>query len=999
MRQTFILLLFLLMAAHLEAQTAPKNDECVNATKLASVEGYCSVSGEYSNIGSTVSSQTNGACLPSTTSGGDVWFSFDAIAKDVNISIIGNLPINSGGTMKNPQYALYSGTCGKLKEIGCISDLGNRNTVQAFASSLTVGDTYYIRISSRSGSNGTFQLCVNNFNSQPNLSGDCSTANILCDKKAITVPLVNGRGKNPAEIGGICTGPNCGLSEEDQSSWFKWTCQKSGTLTFDINPLNPDDDIDFVLYELPNGINNCNGKANIRCEFAGEITNAPLSQWKPCTGATGLKIGQTDDTEFCGCNPGYNNYVAPVDMVAGKAYALVINNFSQSGSGYTLSFGGTGTFVGPQADFNFDPTQACVGQVVSITDASTFSGGINSWSWSFGPTAATTSSIAQGPHKIQYKIPGQKKITLSVGTKDGCTVTQTKDINITCCVNQFAVNAKIGNETCPSAANGLIDLGITNNFAPYTFAWSNKQTSEDLSGLSRGQYQVTITDQSTCDTVLNYNITAPPPFKLVGQITKPTCNGGTDGAVVVQVGGATPPYQYSWRGGAFAKDTFLRNIPIGIYKLQIRDNQNCLKDTTFDVRELELILDPTVSNVTRPRCFGFSDGSIKVSIPNGKGPYQYNWNDGKGFQSNNLFGQIKAGSYKVDVRDANLCKGQFVFNVQDYPRLGFTVDQNDPSCFGTADGKVTLTGKGGNGGYKYRWGSGETTPSRSNLKAGTYPITISDANDCVLDTLATLVDPAQLFIDKIDVVNNKCYGDTTGQITVRGKGGTPPLSFSINGRPFRAGGLFTGLKAGRYTISIQDAAGCLVSKDTIIRQPSQLTVDAGIDLTINLGQNAQLRAFSSSNEVSYSWKPAEQLNLSTSQNPVANPVRTTDFEVTVTEKTGGKCSANDVVRVTVVKYRPIYAPNAFSPGSDNINSGYVLYGTPAARKIKMLRIFDRWGELVFEKPDINLGDENNGWNGMFKGKMMNPGVFVYVADVEFIDNEVISLKGEFTLVR
>jgi gliding motility-associated-like protein len=414
---------------------------------------------------------------------------------------------------------------------------------------------------------------------------------------------------------------------------------------------------------------------------------------------------------------------------------------------------------------------------------------------------------------------------------------------------------------------------------------------------------------------------------------------------------------------------------------------------------LELILDPTVSNVTRPRCFGFSDGSIKVSIPNGKGPYQYNWNDGKGFQSNNLFGQIKAGSYKVDVRDANLCKGQFVFNVQDYPRLGFTVDQNDPSCFGTADGKVTLTGKGGNGGYKYRWGSGETTPSRSNLKAGTYPVAISDANDCILDTLATLVDPAQLFIDKIDVVNNKCYGDTTGQITVRGKGGTPPLSFSINGRPFRAGGLFTGLKAGRYTISIQDAAGCLVSKDTIIRQPGQLTVDAGIDLTINLGQNAQLRAFSSSSEVSYSWKPAEQLNLSTSQNPVANPVRTTDFEVTVTEKTGGKCSATDVVRVTVVKYRPIYAPNAFSPGSDNINSGYVLYGTPAARKIKMLRIFDRWGELVFEKPDINLGDENNGWNGMFKGKMMNPGVFVYVADVEFIDNEVISLKGEFTLVR
>jgi gliding motility-associated-like protein len=265
--------------------------------------------------------------------------------------------------------------------------------------------------------------------------------------------------------------------------------------------------------------------------------------------------------------------------------------------------------------------------------------------------------------------------------------------------------------------------------------------------------------------------------------------------------------------------------------------------------------------------------------------------------------------------------------------------------------------------------------------------------------LATLVDPPQLFIDKIDVLNNKCFGDTSGQITVRGKGGTPPLSFSINGRPFRSGTVFAGLKAGRYTVSIQDASGCSVSKDTIIRQPTQLTVDAGLDRTINLGSSAQLLAIPSSTEVTYSWNPADPLNVATSPNPVAFPVVTTDFEVTITEKVGGKCSAKDIVRVIVVKYRPIYAPNAFSPGSDNINSGYVLYGTPAARKIKMLRIFDRWGELVFEKPDINLGDENNGWNGTFKGKMLNSGVFVYVADVEFIDNEVVVLKGEFTLVR
>lgn len=979
---------------------APRNDECINAIRLPSVEGYCSQVGEFTTVAATVSSVANPSCFVTTATSGDVWFSFEAIATQINISIVGQLPVNAGGTLRNPQFALYAGACNTLRQLGCLSDLGNRNTIQAFNGPLSVGEIYYIRVSSRTGQNGTFQLCVNNFNQQASPSGDCATANILCDKKSITAPLVNGRGQDPREIRGACTGPNCGLSEEDQSSWYKWTCQQAGTLTFSINPLNPDDDIDFVLYELPNGINDCSNKRNIRCMFAGEIVGAPINQWRPCTGPTGLREGERDDIEFCGCGGGNNNFVNAVNMVAGRSYALVINNFSQSGAGFTINFGGTGTFVGPKADFTTDQSQACVGKPVTFTDASSFSGGIASWSWTFGTTANRGNATTQGAHQIEFNRPGQKRINLSVTSRDGCTVTESKTINVRCCSDHFSLNPRVTDETCPDASDGQATVSASNRFGPYRYRWSNQDSTTALSNLRRGTYQLTITDQATCDTVVQLNVGGPPPFSLRADLGLATCNGGRDGFIRVQARGGTPPYTFAWNNAPAGRDSNLLNVPIGPYTLRLTDAQNCVTDTTFTVRELALRLAPNIDSITRPRCFGNDDGAIRVTLANGLGPYQFDFNDGRGFQAGNALNRIRAGTYRVSVRDANLCRGEFNFNVQDFPRLGVDLALTDPSCFNTIDGRITLQGRGGAGNYSYRWATGETLPQRTALASGAYAFTVTDRNGCTLDTQAVLNNPPPLFLETPEIVNVACFGDTTGRITLRGRGGTPPLQFSINGRPFRSNNLFVGLAAGTYRLTIQDAAGCSTSRDTILTEPPQLRVDAGFDQTINLGESVQLRAIPNTIQpVRYAWSPPELLNVSTIQNPVASPVNTTDFRVTITETTAAGCTATDLVRVIVVKNRPIYAPNAFSPGVDNINSGFILYGTNSARRIKMLRIFDRWGELVFEKGDLGLGDEANGWDGTFGGKPMNAGVFVYVAEIEFIDAEVVTLKGEFTLVR
>jgi gliding motility-associated-like protein len=117
----------------------------------------------------------------------------------------------------------------------------------------------------------------------------------------------------------------------------------------------------------------------------------------------------------------------------------------------------------------------------------------------------------------------------------------------------------------------------------------------------------------------------------------------------------------------------------------------------------------------------------------------------------------------------------------------------------------------------------------------------------------------------------------------------------------------------------------------------------------------------------------------------------------VTDETG--CIATDSVRIAVIKNRPVYIPNAFSPNNDGPNDLFTVYAGPAVESVQSLRVFDRWGNLVFERGEFAPNDESMGWDGRFDGRLMNGGVFVYFAEVRFIDGLVVNFKGDVTLVR
>ena len=254
-------------------------------------------------------------------------------------------------------------------------------------------------------------------------------------------------------------------------------------------------------------------------------------------------------------------------------------------------------------------------------------------------------------------------------------------------------------------------------------------------------------------------------------------------------------------------------------------------------------------------------------------------------------------------------------------------------------------------------------------------------------------------INLLGVTDLKCNNTPEGEIRVEGIGGYQPYMFSATGNDFVATDTLTGLLAGDYWVKIKDGAGCLDSVFASIRQPLPLTVNAvPSDTTINLGFQVQTNTVTTpfGRPVAFEWMPPLGLSCTDCKEPLLTGIQSQDYIVKITDSTG--CVAYDTVRLRVLIDRPIYAPNIFTPEKDYPNDHFTLFGGPAAANITLLRIYDRWGELVFETKDIPLNDPNLGWNGIFRDKKVD-GVFTYYAYIQFVDDAEVRFDGSVTVIR
>lgn len=522
MRTLYFVFSFLLSGVTLFSQ--PINDECLTAFHLSNTTNWCSEPAAYTNVNATPFS---GNIPPSNcflSLQNEVWFTFIPSTPAIYIRVSG--AVNGLGTMSGPGIAIFEGPCNNLNRIGCNLSSSITNQVELAVDNLVTGRVYYLVVESPAVSPGSFQICIEGFIPPPQPQSDCNSGVILCDKSEFIVDTLLGTGTPDPGVTNTC------IFQELSSAWYKWTCEMSGTLTFTLTPNNylpgfESDDIDFVVYELPNGIDDCSNKIALRCMASGANTNQqggvePFPTWKRCNGPTGLIEGDPDFTEPAGCEiASQNNFVQAIDMVAGKSYALLINNFSQSGLGFSLEWGGTGTFQGPLPQFDVTATQAfeCDKTIIFDNLSSAPTDSIVSYSWSFGAGATPLFDNTSGPISVVYESFGPKVAVLTVESEKGCVVSDILEFYVEpCCADTstLSLDAIITDQQCPGTPSGVIQ-GVGISGAPdyqYSLDCVDYQPASVFPFLFPGTYTLCVQDEKGCESQIDVVVNPATNFSV-----------------------------------------------------------------------------------------------------------------------------------------------------------------------------------------------------------------------------------------------------------------------------------------------------------------------------------------------------------------------------------------------------------------------------------------------------------------------------------------------------
>ncbi|WP_216650076.1 SdrD B-like domain-containing protein [Lewinella sp. W8] len=301
-------------------------------------------------------------------------------------------------------------------------------------------------------------------------------------------------------------------------------------------------------------------------------------------------------------------------------------------------------------------------------------------------------------------------------------------------------------------------------------------------------------------------IDQPEPLVATGVTTDVICNddAGTsdDGTITLTVVGGTAGYTYAWSNGATTQN--LSGLAAGTYTVVVTDANGCTTTESFTIDQPEqLVVTGTTVDV---ECNGDATGSIDITVSGGTTEYTIDWTDIAGNDNAEDRSGLVAGTYTVVVTDANGCTTTASFTIEEASDLLASVEDFALDCFGDNDGSLTAVASGGTAPYTYLWSTGATSITIDNLVAGSYSVTITDANGCTEVATGTVTQPdAPLSVTEV-VVDVDCAGAATGSIDLTVAGGTPAYSFNwSNGATTED---LTGIAAGTYSVTITDANGC-----------------------------------------------------------------------------------------------------------------------------------------------------------------------------------------------
>lgn len=739
--------------------------------------------------------------------------------------------------------------------------------------------------------------------------------------------------------------------------------------------------------------NNCTAAWSVQLDCPPAILFAtPSTSAAPCFG-----------------QPGGTASIQPSGGQAPYSYQWSNGQTTQSATGLTA-----GTYILTVTDQNgcTASAQAQVGQPQAITTTvssapATCFGSANgqtsvsatggtapySYKWSQGSTTQTISGLAAGVY------------TVTVTDANNCVATTTSVVSQP--VQSVQVQVNQVQAACFGEANGIASATASGGTGSYQFAWSNGQTGSNAGSFAAGTWSITATDAAGCTGTASFQITELPRVQVNVSYIIPVCAGVPNGiAEVNQISGGlgmgnTGSYHYYWGVPGAADEPAILMLPGNAsYTLTVSDFQGCTGTFTFFVGEPPAM---TIGATGKPAsCADGTDGSAETGqITNANGLVSFEWSNGATTAS---IQQLSPGFYGVTATDAKGCTADAAVTVGSPPALQVSLRPEALTCHGNNDASLESVVSGGTPAYSYSWSNGATSENLNNITAGTYSVTVKDMNGCTITTARTIEElPApQLSVTGTDPV---CHGDKNGRFALSVQGGTAPWVFSINNGPFTPGGNFLALGAGTYQFNAMDANGCTVSGSGSLSQPQPLQVILPADTTLTLGDSLYVAAIVSgaTGLPAYTWSSLWNDRYACTDSMLCDellihPTINNRFTVTVTD--ANRCSASQSVRISIVTPGGVYVPTGFSPNDDQVNDLLVVHGTGSQlEEIVTFSVYDRWGELVYEDQHFPVNETTRGWDGSFRGKPCNPGVFVWVLEALYRDGRKELLRGNVVLVR
>lgn len=741
-----------------------------------------------------------------------------------------------------------------------------------------------------------------------------------------------------------------GTSDGATGCWSTNSAQQ-GSISFSVNttPCQPVISTPFSFAPIQRSCNASN-MPNYTVDVSGGCGNSStLSWWSDSAGGTLLGTGSpftydppgaacpSGDTIYASCCPlGSTNCIgrSPV-IIQGACNPL------QMGTVHTASYtcNGLGRI-----------DSVGVINAIGNTSFNLMPGNVNNASGTFTNLAAGT-------------------YTITATDAGGCTASTT--VNINPIPSLQVTNVSLTPSSCTPGNDGAIGITVNGGTGPYQYNIGGpNQANNSFTNLGSGIYTVTATDANGCTTTTSVNI-APPNAPTISNVasTAVSCNGNSNGSLVVTSNGGTAPLSYNLMPGNTTNGSgVFSNLSSGVYTITVSDAVGCTVSTSATISSPALLSWGAI-NIGNVSCNGAGDGTLQMNTNGGTNPITYVLNPGNISNTNGSYTNLSPGNYTITATDANNCSISTTLVISQPPAMQWgSVQAVDPSCNNSSDGSISSTASGGTNPKTYTIQPGNNSNSSgvfNNLAQGSYTITATDANNCTISTLVVLTAPQLMQITNLTIIDPTCVPGGDGGITVTATGGTPAYLYSVGG-PNQSSNSFSNLNAGNYTVTVTDANGCTVTSLVNLVPPNAPVVNniSAVAVSCNglSDGSLQLSINGGTPPLSYNLMPGNITNGT----GVFNNLSAGPYTITVTDVSGCTVSANaNVTQPNLLYWSPNNSQvNVSCNGGTNGSISYWVHGgtNPKTFVLTPGNLTNTTGNFNNLPPNtytLNVSDANN----------------------------------------